>query len=197
MKWFSYLLAFSLSHCSLSQLKTDKSNLLEVAALYGLDDLTLEELEKLNSSKNIGADMVKMLAERAHIGYSTGGHTGEDVFLYSYGPSRPTGLVENTDLAKKMAQFMGFDLSKLSKELFVNAENAFEKKGYSTRLDVTDRNNPVFIAEKDNYKVEIPANKNMVILKTGKSIKQKETKTISVYNGKDFYVSEQALKLVK
>ena len=182
---------------ALSQLKTDKSNLSEVAALYGLDDLTAEEIEKLHSSKNIGADMVKMLAERAHIGYSTGGHTGEDVFLYSYGPSRPTGLVENTDLAKKMAQFMDFDLGKLSKKLFVNAEEAFEKKGYSTRLDVADVNNPVFIAEKNNNKYEIPANKNIVILKNGKSTKQLETKTISVYNGKDFYVSEETLRLVK
>lgn len=182
---------------ALSKLKTDKSNLAEVAALYGLDDLTTEELEKLNSSKNIGADMIKMLAERAHIGYTTGGHTGEDVFLYSYGPSKPTGLVENTDLAKKMAQFMDFDLSKLSKKLFVNAEDAFEKKGYTTRLDVTDPNNTVFIAEKDNRTYEIPANKNIVVLKTDKSTKQNETNTISVYNGKDFYVSEQALKLVK
>ena len=182
---------------ALSQLKTDKSNLLEVAVLYGLDDLTAEELEILHSSKSIGADMVKMLAERAHIGYTTGGHTGEDVFLYSYGPSRPTGLVENTDLAIKMAQFMDFDLSKLSKKLFVNAEDTLEKKGYSTRLDVTDPNNPVFFAEKNNQKYEIPANKNIVIKKTGKSTKQLETKTISVYNGKDFYVSEEALKLVK
>jgi alkaline phosphatase len=182
---------------AVSQLNSDKSNLKEVAALYGLDNLTAEEVEKLYSSKNLGSDMTKMLSNRANIGFTTGGHTGEDVFLYSYGPSRPTGLVENTDLAKKMAQFMGFDLNQLTKKLYTNAKDAFEKKGFSTRTNVTDPNNPVFIAEKGNQKYEIPANKNIVILKTNKSTQQKEINSINVYNGKDFYVSEQALKLVK
>ena len=144
---------------ALSQLKFDKSNLKEVATLYGLDHLTTEEVEKLNSSKNVGSDMAKILANRANIGFTTGGHTGEDVFLYSYGPSRPTGLVENTDLAKKMAQFMNFDLNQLSKKLYTNAKDTFENKGYTTHIDVTDPNNTVFIAEKDNHKYEIPANK--------------------------------------
>ncbi|KIL45047.1 alkaline phosphatase [Jeotgalibacillus soli] len=182
---------------ALSQLNSEKSNLKEVAALYGLDNLTTEELEKLNSSKNVGSDMTKMLADRANIGFTTGGHTGEDVFLYSYGPSRPTGLVENTDLAKKMAQFMGFDLEQLTNKLYMNAKEAFEKKGYSTRIDVTDPNNPVFVAEKGRQIVELPANKNIVITKTSKSTQQKEINAITVYNGDNFYISEQALKAVK
>lgn len=182
---------------ALSKLKPDHSNLKEVAALYGLDNLTSEETAKLTSSKNVGAEMTKLLANRANIGFTTGGHTGEDVFMYSYGPSKPTGLVENTDLAKKMAEFMGFDLQKLSNKLYMNAKDSFEKKGYSTRIDVTDPNNPVFIAKKGKQKVELPANKNIVISKTPKSTKQKEINAITVYNGKDFYISEQALKAVK
>ncbi|MGG0409712.1 alkaline phosphatase [Peribacillus simplex] len=182
---------------ALSKLKPDHSNLKEVAALYGLDDLTSEESAKLSSSKNVGAEMTKMLANRANIGFTTGGHTGEDVSLYSYGPSKPTGLVENTDLAKKMAEFMGFDLQKLSNKLYMNAKDSFEKEGYSTRIDVTDPNNPVFVAKKGQKKVELPANKNIVISKTPKSTKQKEINSINIYNGKDFYISEQALKAVK
>lgn len=182
---------------ALSQLKPDKSNLKEVAALYGLDDLTAEELETLNTSKNIGSDMTKMLSKRANIGYTTGGHTGEDVFLYSYGPSKPTGLVENTDIAKTMAKFMDFDLNELTKQLYTNAKDALEKKGFTTRIDVTDPNNPVFAAVKGNQKVEFPANKNIVIQTTKKSTEQKEVNGITVYNGTDFYISKSALKLVK
>ncbi|WP_230127495.1 alkaline phosphatase [Bacillus sp. CECT 9360] len=179
---------------ALSQLKSDKSNLKEVAALYGLDNLTSEEEATLNSSKNLASDMVKMLANRANIGFTTGGHTGEDVFLYSYGPSRPIGLLENTDIAKKMAQFMGFDLNQLTKKLYVNGKDALEKKGYTTRIDVTDPNNVVLIAEKGKQKVQFPANKNIMIQSSNQ---QKTVNTINVYNGKDFYISESALKLVK
>ncbi|WP_050183415.1 alkaline phosphatase [Domibacillus robiginosus] len=182
---------------ALSQLKEDKSNLKEVATLYGLEDLTDEELKTLTASKNIGSDMSKMLAKRANLGFTTGGHTGEDVFLYSYGPSRPTGLVENTDIAKKMAEVMNFDLGKVSDKLYTNAEEALAKKGYTARIDLTDSNNPVLVAVKGNKTVEFPVNKNIVIQKAGKSTKENEVNAVTVYNGKDFYISEQALKLVK
>ena len=74
-----------------------------------------------------------MLANRANIGYTTGGHTGEDVFLYSFGPSKLTGLVENTDLAHTMARFMGFDLNTLTNDLYVPATKAFTEKGFTTK----------------------------------------------------------------
>ncbi|PLT33115.1 alkaline phosphatase [Bacillus sp. V5-8f] len=178
---------------ALSQLKPDKSNLKEVAALYGLDDLTAEEERKLMESKNLGLEMAHMLANRANLGITSTGHTGEDVFLYSYGPERLFGLVENTDLPKKMAKFMGFDLGQLTNKLYANAKEGFEKKGYTTRIDTTDANNPVFVAEKGNQKVELPANKNIVKV----SGVANELTGINVYNGKDFYVSESVFKLVK
>lgn len=182
---------------ALSQLKSDKSNLKEVAALYGLDSLTTAELDQLKASKNLGSDMSKMLANRANLGFTTGGHTGEDVFLYSYGPSRPTGLIENTDIAKTMANFMGFDLKKLTKNLYINAKTAFEKKGYSTRIDITDPNNPVFIAKKGKQTIQIPANKNIVVTTSKSTTIRKEVKGINVYNGKDFFISESALNIAK
>ncbi len=45
---------------ALSKLKPDHSNLKEVTALYGLDNLTSEETAKLTSSKNVGAEMTKV-----------------------------------------------------------------------------------------------------------------------------------------
>nr|WP_243175087.1 alkaline phosphatase [Desulfofundulus sp. TPOSR] len=37
-----------------------------------------------------------MISKRAHIGWTTNGHTGEDVVLYVYSPTgdRPTGVIE-------------------------------------------------------------------------------------------------------
>ncbi|PLR89866.1 alkaline phosphatase [Bacillus sp. T33-2] len=182
---------------AVSQLKSDRSNMKEVAALYGLDNLTAEEEQALKASENVGADMSKLLSNRANLGFTTGGHTGEDVFLYSYGPSRPFGMVENTDLAKKMAQFMGFDLGQLTQKLYVNAKEGFEKKGYTTRIDVTDPNNPVFVAEKSNHTIKLPANKNISIVSVKNRDVQAELNGINVYNGKDFYVSDQVLKHIR
>ncbi|MFJ8236724.1 alkaline phosphatase [Ureibacillus sp. NPDC094379] len=186
---------------AVSQLKEDKSNLVEVAGLYGLDNLSTEELAALQASdkKKIGTLMVQMLSERANIGFTTGGHTGEDVFLYSYGPAKPTGLVENTDLAHTMAKAMGFDLNQLSNKIFINAEESFKKLGYTTRIDQTDKTNPVFVAEDNNKIVKIPENKNIVIVENKKSGKSKthELNTVTVYNDRQFFISEDALKLAK
>ncbi|WP_252504322.1 alkaline phosphatase [Sporosarcina sp. Marseille-Q4943] len=182
---------------ALKQLNDDRSNLKEVAELYGLDNLTETEIEALKASKTLQADMTKMLAERANIGFSTGGHTGEDVFLYAFGPSKPYGLIDNTDIAKSMAAFLGFDLNGTTDKLFVNARESFEKKGYQTRIDVTDENNPVFIAEKQNSRIELPVNKNIAHVTQNKKSFTKTLDGVTVYNGKDFYVSEAALNMSK
>ncbi|MFE8700127.1 alkaline phosphatase [Cytobacillus sp. FJAT-54145] len=191
---------------ALTQLKEDKSNMKEVAALYGLDDLSDEEMKSLKEAKDARALqslMSKMLANRANIGFTTGGHTGEDVFLYSYGPSRPFGTVENTDLAKTMAKFMGFDLSKLTDELYVNAEGMYAKKGYTTEIlkDGNYENNEVFVATKGNVRIEFPINKNYAtVYRTVSSKTFKSTKKldgITVYNEKDFYIHSKASSLVK
>lgn len=187
---------------ALGQLKTDKSNLVEVAALYGLDNLTEDELTTLKSAKDLGSVMVKMLANRANIGFTTGGHTGEDVFLYSYGPEKPTGLVENTDLAHTMAKFMGFDLGKLTNDLYVPATKSFTAKGFTTTIDVSNAENPKYVAKKGSMTITIPVNKDIAIFEqvstNGEVISNTQTfDTINIYNGTDFYVSEKLLKAIK
>lgn len=183
---------------ALSQLKQDQSNMIEVAALYGLSDLSKDERTTLTASKNLSKDMGQMLAKRANIGFTTGGHTGEDVFLYTFGPSAITGLVENTEIAHAMAQFMSFDLNKLTKDLYIPATKAFTEKGYATKIDRTDHENPKFIAQKKDVTLTIPVNKNIMIYEQASSntTKTYTFDTINVYNGTDFYVSKKVLDAV-
>ena len=183
---------------ALSQLKEDRSNLVEVATLYGLDALTEDELATLQSAENLGNAMVKMLANRANIGFTTGGHTGDDVFLYSFGPTKVTGLVENTDLAHAMAQFMGFDLNTLTNDLYVPATKALTEKGFITKIDLADKENPVFVAQKADITVKIPVNKNTMSYEQASTNTAKTHifDTINVYNGTEFYVSKKLLQAI-
>ncbi|MFN2745430.1 MULTISPECIES: alkaline phosphatase [Bacillus] len=178
------------------KLKDDLSNIEEAAGLYGLDNLTASEKEKLQGVKNKeeAADVFKkMLANRANIGFTTGGHTGEDVFLYSYGPKKPEGLVDNTDIAKTMAKAMGFNLNKLTKKLFIEAEQAFKKAGASVTIDKKDPENPVLVASRKNTKAEMPVNKNIIKIKG----KEYELDSVIVESNGTFYVPEEAVKLFK
>lgn len=189
---------------ALSHLKADRSNLVEVAKLYGLDNLTAEETTALNATetKKLAGTLVNLLSKRADLGYTTGGHTGDDVFLYSYGPKRISGLVDNTDLAKEMANFMGIKLDKLTKDLYTNAEEALNGKGMKTSIDLSDKENAVLVVKKGSTTFEIPENKDIIIKKTtNKSGKvtttEIQTNTISVYNESGFYISKETIKNLK
>ncbi|MEK5097359.1 alkaline phosphatase [Bacillus sp. FSL W8-0848] len=176
------------------KLKDDLSNIEEAAQLYGLDNLTASEKEQLKGAKDKKAAasvFVKLLANRANLGFTTGGHTGEDVFLYSYGPQKPQGLLENTDIAKTMAKAMGFDLDRLTNDIFSEARQAFKKAGARVTVDKKDPANPVVIAERKNVKAEMPVNKNIIRIKG----KEYELDSVIVESDGSFYVPKEAVRL--
>lgn len=187
---------------ALSQLKEDRSNLEEVAALYGLTNLSTDERAALQSSKNLAQTMPQLLSKRANIGFTTGGHTGDDVFLYSFGPNRPTGLVENTDLAHIMAKTLNVDLAATTNALFNDATEKLAAKGFDVTIDTADVNNPKLVAKKGNTTYTLDENKNTVkkdrALPNGRVLSlTKSFNSVHVYNDKAFYVSEDILNFIK
>ncbi|PFD34281.1 alkaline phosphatase [Bacillus cereus] len=177
-----------------NKLKDDLSNIKEVAALYGLDNLTNNESEKLKAAQkkaDVGPILTTLLANRANLGFTTGGHTGEDVFLYSYGPQKPYGLVQNTDIAKTMARAMGFQLGDITKKLFLDAETSFKKIGAIVTIDKKDIANPVLVVKRNNTEAKLSVNKNIICI-DGKDY---ELGSIVVESNGKFYVPEQAIQL--
>lgn len=71
-------------------------------------ELTAEEIQSVKDAA-LSADVTKIdnaieaiIDNRSFTGWTTGGHTGEDVPVYAYGPGsqRFSGLIDNTDNAK-------------------------------------------------------------------------------------------------
>lgn len=176
------------------KINNDLSNIVEVAALYGLNNLTEVEKEKLKvvqKKSDIGPILTTLLANRANIGFTTGGHTGEDVFLYSYGPQKPYGLIQNTDIAKTMAKAMGFNLEEVTNNLFVESESAFKQNGATVTIDNTDTANPVLIVKRNHVKAQLFVNKNIIRIKN----KEYELGSVVVESNGKFYVPEEAIRL--
>lgn len=71
-------------------------------------ELTTEEIQSVKAAAekkkatDIDNAIEEIINERSHTGWTTGGHTGEDVPVYAFGPSshRFAGQIENTDQAK-------------------------------------------------------------------------------------------------
>ncbi|WP_372589787.1 alkaline phosphatase [Bacillus anthracis] len=181
---------------TINNLKADISNVEEVAKLYGLDNLTYDEKERLKTAKkkiDVGPIFTTLLSKRANIGFTTGGHTGEDVFLYSYGPQKPYGLIQNTDVAKTMAKAMGFNLEKVTNKLFVESESAIKQNDAAVTIDKTDVANPVLIVKRNNVTAQLFVNKNIIRIKN----KEYELGSVVVESNGKVYVPEEAIHLFR
>jgi alkaline phosphatase len=92
------------------------------------------------------------------LGWTTHGHTGGDVPLWAYGPGRPAGLVDNTELARTAAGALGLDLEETTGRLFVEAGSAFGDDAVT--IDRSDRHNPIVVIGP----ARLPANQNLLLM---------------------------------
>jgi alkaline phosphatase len=171
-----------------------------VATRYGITDLSNEEIAAMrdglaNKKGELNYVLGPMMSRRSHIGWTTGGHTGEDVELFAYSPTgdRPTGTIENSDIAAITAKYLVLDLDKTTKRLFVDADKAFEAKGAEIGIDATSPANPVLVVKKGTEEMRIQANKNYALV-NGKTV---TLDGVAVFNGAKWYVSQKAEDLVK
>ena len=64
-------------------------------------------------------------ARHTFVGWTTHGHAGGDVPLFTFGPDRPTGLLDGPGIGRATAFALGVDLDALNRRLFVDASKAF------------------------------------------------------------------------
>ncbi|AHM66483.1 alkaline phosphatase [Paenibacillus polymyxa] len=176
-----------------AKLNADRSNIKEVLSTYfGITDLTDEEVKTIKDAKegSMNYAVGPIISKRANIGWTTGGHTGGDVVLYTYAPNgdRPSGVIDNTDVNKYMTRVLGLDLDTVSKQLFVPAKAAFEAKGAKFTADTK-----VITVTKGSNKLELPVYKNIATLNG----KNSTLNGVVVFNGVDYFVPQQAIDLIQ
>lgn len=168
-----------------------------VKTYYGLTDLTDKEKESIQNAKRGSLPYIigPMLSKRTFIGWTTNGHTGEEVFFGAYHPQgdRPTGVIQNTDIAKYMATVLELDLNKLTQTLYQPAEKTLRERGADVSVDLSDEHNPVLVAKKGTRELRLPANKNIMLV-DGKTI---TLRSVIVHNGKGFFIPKEVLNYIK
>ncbi|WP_210366465.1 alkaline phosphatase [Bacillus sp. REN3] len=78
-------------------------------------ELTVDEIDSVKEAAKSGKMLEidnaieEIFNERSNTGWTTGGHTGDDVNVYAFGPGREglAGKIENTDLANHVFQLLG------------------------------------------------------------------------------------------
>ena len=154
-------------------LKTKPENIKSEFKKFTGIDISDEELKQLTSSTNykesdytkVGTSqnmvhtIVNILNSRTCFGYTTGGHTGEELLLASYHPQGDVlkGHVRNIEVNKYLCEVAGLQkpLQQLSDELFAKHSDVF--KGMKYNINKQDTNFPVLTVKKGRNSLELTA----------------------------------------
>jgi alkaline phosphatase len=141
-------------------------------------------------------EVVKILDKYTCFGFTTTGHTGEEVFLAVYDPrpdKRLTGFHTNIELNHYMRKAMGLEkqLEPLTDEYFAKHTDVF--KNYTYTID-TLNNNTILNVKNEKITLEIQPNVNIVKCND----KELKLNSVVVYVDKNntFYLPQSLRKLL-
>lgn len=171
-----------------------ESHIREILRTYwGLEDVTAEEVSRIQNDhgRYVSNAIAPILSVRSNIGWTTHGHTGEDVILYTYGLELPAGTVDNTDIAHACARWMGFRLEEVDAKLFRPAEEVARQLGGPVSIDTSDPANPVLIIDtREEGTVRFPFSKDVMILE-GQTIRLMAPTVYAPHTGRVYVTLEK------
>ncbi|KAK0373340.1 alkaline phosphatase [Colletotrichum limetticola] len=115
----------------------------EILPEYGLADATDAEVNTLLAAGSLSSELGNLLASRAGVHWSTGGHTASDITLYGYGAGENgrtikgdmAGNWDNTELPKYIEKVLGVDMGQVTELLRANGTGWVGKRDLSRRSD--------------------------------------------------------------
>ena len=158
---------------------------------YDLSPLHSEEREK---NYPLVYNISTILYDRTYIGFTTYGHTGEDVFLAVYHPYAdiPTGMHTNIEINSYLCRQLGIagHLPELTQKLFTPHHILFQEIGGVTiTIDSVARNQYILTAKRGKDTMVIESNTNYILFNKEKI----ELNSLMIYVdiNKTFYLPER------
>ena len=166
---------------------------------YGID-LNDEELAIVKGEQGEGRQVGirEVIARRVGIGYTTGGHTGEQIYLGVYAPSDVElleGVVDNTEVNKYMQRVLFGEeiLSSYTKEIYQDGEVILNKiEGTKASIDETIKYSPKLTIERLGNVIEVDLYTNNYRINGEK----KELKTVVPYINGKYFIPQELIDIV-
>lgn len=174
-------------------------------------DLNDDELNSLLSSKNykegnymeianspnLTHNIINIMNSRMCFGFTTGGHTGEEVLLAAYHPNGdvPMGHLKNTEINDYLFKVSGLKtpLPEMTQRIFAKHFEVFSDMKYS--IEGKDSDIPVLVVKNKKNTLRIPAFSSVAML-NGKSF---DLGSVTVYIDKNetFYLPKNLVDKLK
>ena len=185
-----------------SEIASGKSDdeIKSLAKKYYEIDLNDEELAIVKGEQGEGRQVGirEVIARRVGIGYTTGGHTGEQIYLGVYAPSDVElleGVVDNTEVNKYMQRVLFGEeiLSSYTKEIYQDGEVILNKiEGTKASIDETIKYSPKLTIERLGNVIEVDLYTNNYRING----EEKELKTVvPCINGK-YFIPQELIDIV-
>lgn len=194
--------------------KADASQLVDLVRTYAGIELTAAQQEKIHQSSdyrhsalsresrrknpNLQYTLADILAQTAGIGFTTNGHTGEEVLLAAWHPEHtlPTGVLLNVEVNDYLCQVLGLQdsLPIMTERYFTPHTRLFE--GMRVQVDTTtDKDHPILVVKNKRQELRLKDDSSVAYL-NGKPI---PLSTVVVYmdKNKTFYLPKAVADLVK
>ena len=148
------------------------------------DEITNSIASGLSLENTLGAAVSR---HHTAIGWTSFDPTGVDVPLWSFGPGRPTGLIDNTEVARAIARALRLDLPALTRALYVDARQPFP----AAKIDRSDPATPALVIGA----ARLPVNQNLLFL-NGKT-HQLNGVVVHIEKTGHTYLPQQAVNLIR
>lgn len=169
----------------------------ELKLILSSNNYKSEDYTKVGSGENMTARIIKILNSRTPFGFTTTGHTGEEVFLAAYHPKGtvPMGNRRNTELHKYMYKASGLKtpLAELNATKFAKHTDIFADA--DCKIEISTDKLVKLIVKKGNNVMEIPAFSSVATL-NGKTF---DMGSVAVYVDKNstFYLPKNIAEKIK
>ncbi|GHV49402.1 alkaline phosphatase [Bacteroidia bacterium] len=141
----------------------------------------------LYNNNSLSGWLTQWMASKTCIGFTTGGHTGEEVFLAAYHPAGtiPLGMNTNIELNAYLCALFGFDrnsLDELTAQHFARHTDVFKDYKYEIRPAADGKSLPSLIVKGKKKQLTITPFTNLVQLTEGKAAKEDiRLKSVVIY----------------
>lgn len=168
----------------------------DVKELLGSKNYKVVDYMKASDSKNMGHTITNIFNKHSYFGFTTGGHTGEEVFLAAYHPQGdvPMGMNTNIQMNSYLFDALGLSVSleEQTGKVFAKHTDVFNTYKYS--IDKTT-DFPVLKVKKGKNILEIPAFKSIAYLNK----KEFDLGSVTVYIDKNetFYLPHWLIDKLK
>ncbi|MDR1346033.1 MAG: hypothetical protein LBK03_04965, partial [Bacteroidales bacterium] len=149
------------------------------------------------STLTLVRSITKILYDRTYIGFTTYGHTGEDVFFAGYHPANdmPTGIIDNKEVNSYLCRQLQLEekLPELTQTLFTPHTQLFDAS-FTVRIDSLGEQNYRLSASKKRLKVIAESGDNQLYI-NGKTVL---LNSVIVYMDKNkvFYLPKKLENLI-